>query len=521
MARKTTKKSRPWRAGLLVTTTITALLAATGCGAASDKTGGTDKAGGSVSAAPTQLHWANTRGDEAQPFLDRLAEVSGGALNLAGEHQYEQGELRAEVDALHAVQSGQVDVALVPIRAYDFIGVKSFDALMSPMLIDNVALEQQVLSDPVATDMLNGVSSAGLTGIGVVPGPIRVPNGISRRLLGPSSYAGAKIAYSPAAVADQGLRALGADPIESAFEGADISGFDGLEAQPAAISGNMYDEDVRWITGNVGLWPRPNAIVANKDSWAKLTAEQQGWLLDAAKTAIPGAAELASDTESIANMCRRKRVAFISATDGDIAKLRTAFAPVQTWLRTDSTTAGYLDRIQAIKTRAGAEMSSQGIDCATLLRTPSGTTAKATTLDGNYLQSTNEKELAAAGAPSEDLRPENWGEWKLVLDHNHFAFTQHNAQACTWGYGTFTINNGTIELAFTDGGGKAPTNAKNDPGELFDYAVSTYHDSMKWSSVEGAVSPEQWLSKPWQRKAVMPSTGFLEKSCLPPAGWNG
>ena len=49
----------------------------------------------------------------------------------------------------------------MPTRAYDFIGVKSFDALMDPMLIDNMELQQQVLTDPIATEMLSGVSSAG------------------------------------------------------------------------------------------------------------------------------------------------------------------------------------------------------------------------------------------------------------------------------------------------------------------------------------------------------------------------
>ena len=73
--------------------------------------------------------------------------------------------------------------------------VKSFDALMDPMLIDSMEVQQQVLTDPVAADMLPGVSSAGLTGIGVLPGPIRLPDGITRRLLGPASYSGARIAY--------------------------------------------------------------------------------------------------------------------------------------------------------------------------------------------------------------------------------------------------------------------------------------------------------------------------------------
>jgi TRAP-type C4-dicarboxylate transport system substrate-binding protein len=113
--------------------------------------------------------------------------------------------------------SGQADIAVAPTRAYDFIGVRSFDALMDPMLIDNMELQQQVLTDSVATDMLKGVSSAGLTGIGVLPSPIRLPNGISRRLLGPATYSGAQIAFSPSSMSKRSVRALGALPVESPF----------------------------------------------------------------------------------------------------------------------------------------------------------------------------------------------------------------------------------------------------------------------------------------------------------------
>lgn len=182
---------------MLAAASLAALLLAAGCGGGLDKAGGADKAGGTVTAAPVELRVVKIPGQEAQPFLDELARLSGGTLRMTGDEQFERGQLNAETDALRAVQSGQADIAIVPTRAYDFIGVKSFDALMDPMLIDNMELQQQVLNDSVATDMLEGVSSAGLTGIGILPGPIRLPNGITRRLLGPASYSGARIAFTP------------------------------------------------------------------------------------------------------------------------------------------------------------------------------------------------------------------------------------------------------------------------------------------------------------------------------------
>jgi TRAP-type C4-dicarboxylate transport system substrate-binding protein len=503
---------------LLAGASLAALLLVTGC---SGQAGGVDKAGGPVTAAPTNLKMANTRGEEAQPFLNELAKLSGGALNLSAVPGFEDATPSTEADALRAVQSGHADIAFVPTRAYPFVGVKSFDALMAPMLIDNMELQQQVINDSVASEMVDGVKSAGFAGIGILPGPIRVPDGLSRSLLGPASYSGARIAYSPSPVAKQSLEALGAVPVEAAFDGQDVSGYDGLELQANAVGGNVYDGVVRSITANVGLWPRPIGIVAKAGSWAKLNETQRGWLIQAAKDAVTGTATLQANTEDITNMCRRNKVKIISASENQITELSRAFKPVHDSLRADETTAGYLDRIQAIKNRLGSTESGQPIDCAALTgRTSSSSSATkslASTLDGNYTFTSTDKEMLAAEG---DVIAENWGEWRLVLDHGHFASTQYNDQACTWSYGTYELTGTTLELTFVGGGGKGPNNAFNKPGEVFDYHVSSYHDTMKWSRVPNAVSPQGWTIKPWHRDTGKPSADYLDKRCGPPDGWN-
>ena len=59
-----------------------------------------------------------------------------------------------------------------------------------------------------------------------------------------------------------------------------------------SIAGNRYDGDVKWITGNVQLWPRPLAVVANADSFDSLSDAQRGWLTEAIQNAIPSMAAL-------------------------------------------------------------------------------------------------------------------------------------------------------------------------------------------------------------------------------------
>jgi hypothetical protein len=392
------------------------------------------------------------------------------------------------------------------------------------MLIDNMELQQQVINDSVASEMIDDVKSAGFAGIGILPGPIRLPSGVSRPLIGPATYSGARIAYTPSPVAKQSLETLGAIPVEAAFDGQDVNGFDGLELQAKAVADNQYDGVVRSITANVGLWPRSIAIVANAGSWTKLTDAQRGWLVQAAKDAVADTASREAGTEEIANMCRRNKIKIISASEDQIAQLRQAVTPVYDSLRGNQTTAGYLDRIQAIKDRLGSTESGQPIDCAALTGHPTSTSSpldtSASRLDGNYSLSFTDQEMLAAGASPDEVMPENWGELRLVLDHGRFASTQYNEQACTWNYGTYTLTGTTIELTLAGGGGKGPNDAFSKPGEVFDYGVSLYHDTMKMSAVLDAVSPSAFTIKPWHRDTGKPSADYLDKRCPPPEGWN-
>ena len=71
-----------------------------------------------------------------------------------------------------------------------------------------------------------------------------------------------------------------------------MSGYDGLEQQIESIEGNRYDDDVKWITGNVQLWPRALAVVGNAASFDSLSDAQRIWLTEAIHNVIPSMAAL-------------------------------------------------------------------------------------------------------------------------------------------------------------------------------------------------------------------------------------
>jgi TRAP-type C4-dicarboxylate transport system substrate-binding protein len=485
------------------------------CLVASGCSGSVDKAGGAVPEPTHTLKMLNPRFSvEVEPFVDEVSKLSAGALVVEQGEQFERGSADSEVDAIKAVQVGQADLAVVPVRAFGLVGVRSFDALIAPMEIDSMTLQQQVLSSDIAIDMVSGVEGLGLKGIGILPGPMRRPAGITRPLRTPEDFSGARIAYSSSAVAERSLRTLKAIPVESGFEGADMSSYDGLEQQIASIEGNRYDEHVKWITGNAPLWPRPLAVVANTDIFDSLSDAQRGWLTEAIQSVIPSMAALQRDDEELGVLCRRGQAQIIQASSAQLKQLRDGLAPVYRWLRDDASTARYLYQIDALKAGVTADPNDVP-DCSRLDQTSAAEAVSP--IDGNYLAKITKSDLINAGVPHGDVVVENYGEFRIVFDRGRFAFTQHESPACTWGYGTFAVSGDKLQMSFIDGGGTSPNDAANKPGELFDYTWSSYKGVMKWSPVSDAISPEMWLSKPWLRQDTAPASKFLSKKCAPPA----
>src|SRR5262249_4829629 len=186
---------RMWTSAMRVAASaLLAVMLAAACSSA------TDKAGGRKPGHVLRLHVLNTRGEEdIAPFLDRLAELSGGSIRLDVENKWERQNPSADADVIKAMQANRADLAVVPARAWHAVGVTSFDALIAPFAIDSMALQAKVLTSDVASDMLPAVEKLGLKGLGILPGSLRRPTGITKTFTGPQDFAGARIGYFPSA----------------------------------------------------------------------------------------------------------------------------------------------------------------------------------------------------------------------------------------------------------------------------------------------------------------------------------
>jgi TRAP-type transport system periplasmic protein len=485
-----------------------------------------DRAGGKLAPAPAVVSVINTRGGvEMQPFVDEVSRLSHGHLVLQGAApKWHLHQPTAEPDAIEAVAHGQAALGLVPARAFDSVGVTSFDALTAPLLVDSLAFETKVLGTTAVTSrMLAGVEPLGLTGLGILPGPMRKPVGLTRPLVAPRDYRGARIAMSASVIGAKVLETLGAVAVPSPFEGASMTGFDGVEQQTESVAGNQYDVSGSTITANVNLSARSLVLFANTAALKRLSAQDQQILRQAAATAVvtSARAQAAMAAEGTTMLCRRGNVRFVVATTAQVAALRSALAPVTAELRRDPATAAELAEIGAL--RAGYENAANA-EAPVCLTSPSeAVTGDATSddtassLDGTYTVTTSP-------ADGEDT-PENWGRWVYLLDRGRLAFTQENATACTWGYGRYAVRGQQMVWDISGGGGLAPSGAANKPGEHFVFSWSLYNGVLTLGPVTPPtpgmavddISPSNFRARPWHRVGATPSPAALSKRCPPPA----
>lgn len=494
------------------------LLALSACGA------GGDKAGAEAAPEPVVLTMLDPLSfDGSRGFVDEVERVSNGRLRIEVVGNWHNKDVTKEGDLIAAVRDGEAQLGITPVRAWHDAGVRSFDALIAPFLVDSLELQTAVLKSDIAGQMLAGASTAGVAGIGILPGPMRQPMGITRDLLGASGYDGASIAISPSAVATRSFEALGATATVSVFEHESMAPFDGMELHIEALDGNLYDDTVQSITTNVSLWPRPLVLFGNSAAMAALSADQRQFLQQAAVTAIDAkdATDLAVARYAVGNVCRRGKVTFLRATPAQLDELRARFAPVYQWLREDPATAGFLDRIQALSPAAVVDPAAPDLwTCPDDSdATASGHSAEPAhhpeQIDGVYTMNTTYEQELATGDP----RPieENYGSFVFVFDRGRFAFTQEQGPSCTWAYGRIKADGDKLIWDFEDGGGQAPNGAYNNPGEHFAYAWSLYREVMTLSRAPGELSPEPFLAAEWHRTSQTPDHAALNQKCPPPA----
>jgi TRAP-type C4-dicarboxylate transport system substrate-binding protein len=507
--------------GVAVVVTVAPLA---GCGATGGGSAAAgDKAGGSNSAELVVLRMLNpAAGQLSRNFVNEVAKQSNGRIRIDVTDLWHFGGPNSATrahDLIGAVRAGEAPLGLAGASAFQEQGVRSFDALLAPLLVDRNELQTAVLHSDIASDMLAGTEGAGVTGIGILPGPISYPWGADRHLLDVSDYQGGGFIGPGRPITKRSIEALGGafrTPTSEADQNS--APVDGFVVPAVERVGNP--NGATSVTTNVTFGPFAEVVIGNEGAIAVLSERDRSVLREAARATIDIDAGTVSSAEaqSVGELCRGGEVAFDRASPAQVNALRAKLEPVYQWLREDPATSDFIDRIQRMSESAPADPGgATDIGCPQSAQN-SAAPAAATPIDGTYSVTTTLDDLKASGAPPDDWVPEHWGESVYVFDRGRFATTQHNDEACTWAYGRFAVDGDLLTLNFDDGGGLAPNDRAPRPGQHFGVGWSLYRDVLTLSPKDGEPAPmvsgHTW---PLQRVGATPDVSALNQQCPPPA----
>jgi TRAP-type C4-dicarboxylate transport system substrate-binding protein len=469
--------------GVAVCLLVASPMLATGCGGRS----GLDKAGPGT-AAPLVLTLANHEQgpDDVQAWADAVQRLSGGTLRIRVGNNWRAQDLGFDRRTIADVRSGRIDLAKIAVRAYDTVGVTSFQPLVAPFLIDSRALMGRVLSSPLAQRSLEKTGRLGVVGLAILPGELRRQIGVSRPLVQPSDFRGTRIAVREGQVEAATYRALGADPIELP-SGAALASVDGAELPYEVLRANPTVRDLRAVAANVVLWPKPMTIVINAEKFASLTPRQRHALRDAGRAAFAAQMKRVSERDEEARrvLCKLG-VPFVRAQSKELAALRAAVQPVYAEIERGAGNAATLREIETIKGGAAPDAPA----CEPTETSAAGAAGRATPIDGVYRTSFSKQELAHSPYLTDagEINDENWGVLTLRLTYGRMTLTGRNPRARGTSTGRYTVKGNTIHQY------------NDDTGEIFAYRWNLYRDTLKFQRDEKlGVGPTPFLVKPWRR----------------------
>jgi TRAP-type C4-dicarboxylate transport system substrate-binding protein len=319
-----------------------------------------DKAGGS-GGGPVVLRLGVSDGPGlaesklARYFAAQVAQLSQGKLRIHVAF-LAAGSKTPDVEArtIELVRAGKFDLGWVAARAWDELGVQSFQTLQAPFLITSYPLLDRVLKSPLATEMLAGLKGQDVVGLALIPGLLRHPIGIKRPLVSRSDFVGARVRDLPSKATDALLRALGAIPLHVSND--DV----GQELARERIDGeelSIVNAPIGGIlTANVAFFPKVVTLFASKRAFAALSDDQRDILRTAAERTLKYILRVSSPVRAalsfegvLARQYCRYQGRIVLATEQERAELVRAAQPVYRRLERNAQTRAEIAQIRAVK----------------------------------------------------------------------------------------------------------------------------------------------------------------------------
>jgi C4-dicarboxylate-binding protein DctP len=481
----------------VVVVALIALAAGAGCS-------GGDKAGGLGGVVTLRLATDDQPPLGSSPQIEEFAQevrrlsdgrmrirVGWGANGSGTQHPkgFDQKTARKVID-------GRYQLALVPARAWDVLGVTSLEALQAPFLVDSDALLDKVTADGALDDrMLAGLSRVGVVGLSLLPETLRHPAGFGRPLRSVSDFANAGVSAPRSAVTWEVIRALGAHPFDfSGDERGPLIDKGTLDASETDIGRAQNLPRAGIVTANVSFFPRANTLVANEKAFGRLTDGQRETLRKAAAATLAYVRKTRpTDAESARAACAAG-VRIVLASDADIRGLVRATRPVVARLERDEGTRKSIERIATLRDALpGVRPAIAPCSGASAGKAAARSGGQQATLppDGVYRSLISPDEFLRAGIDDATAR-NNSGLFTLTLRRGRVSWTiKGDPTVCA---GRYFLSHGTVRYVMDD-----PSPCGSGPGGwIFSARWRREGGGIRFTNVQGVDEPG-FLNVAWAR----------------------
>lgn len=238
------------------------------------------------------------------------------------------------------VVGGELDLGMIPARAWDTEGVATLRALTTPFLLTSDAAVNSVVGDEeLVADLLAGLDDIGITGLTLVPDGIRRlwaldgRPGVLDRLTD-----GGRVRSPRSETTWAVLEALGAQPTDAAIDSAMVA----VESQ-LSLSETVPGRSS--LVGDVALFAKVNSLVANAAAYGDLTEDQQAALRAAAAATRDWAIATQAGEQELAQAFCDTGGKIVHEGPASAGRARATVGTVTDALRQDAATADLIDRI--------------------------------------------------------------------------------------------------------------------------------------------------------------------------------
>jgi TRAP-type C4-dicarboxylate transport system substrate-binding protein len=277
-------------------------------------------------------------------FINQVKTLSNGNIDIepiwdAGAEttpSFEQG-------VVTVVKAGEYDLGLAGSRAWDGLGVTSFQALQAPFLITDDALAEAIASSEIGTQMLDGLSSVGMTGLALWPEDLRHPFSMNpdKPILSPDDLKGLTVRSIPSELSYMLIDTLGGSPMYG----------DGYQAAESGLRQGASLSGTPTATGNVIFFPKFQVLFANGAALEKLSERQRSILREAATaTQRKAIAEHPSEADAAAAWCADGGTVVMASAE-QVAAFEEAAQPVFDKIEQDPLNAELIAAIRELKAK--------------------------------------------------------------------------------------------------------------------------------------------------------------------------